>query len=303
MRQWAAAAAVLILAAAGSYRLLHNRKPAPAATVAVAADVQPGKNGAILTLANGQQVVLDNRDDGLISSAQGATVILKNGQVEYQASGSGDPVSNTLHTPRGRKFRMQLPDGTLVWLNAASSLTFPTAFTGAERKVELTGEAYFEVTKGKAPFVVTLGKQASVTVLGTHFNISSYSDDPGITTTLLQGAVKVNMAEHASVLKPGQQLLFEKAAGTVTLDKQADTSAVMAWKNGVLNFQDKKLTTVMAIIARWYDIEVTYTSTPPDITFVGEIGSDVNLSSVLTFLKESGVAFQLKNRELIIGKL
>lgn len=304
MRRWVAAAAVaVLLTAAGSYWLLHNRKEAQVAPVTMTADVQPGKNGAVLTLANGQQVVLDNREEGLITSAQGTQVVLKNGQVEYQPSGTGEEAANnTLHTPRGRKFRMQLPDGTLVWLNAASALTFPTAFTGTERKVELTGEAYFEVAKGKMPFVVTLSNQTSVTVLGTHFNISSYADDPGISTTLLEGAVRVDVPEHPSVLKPGQQLLFDKTAGTVALNKQADTAAVMAWKNGVLNFQDKKLTTVIAMIARWYDIEVTYAATPPDITFVGEIGSDVNLSSVLNFLKESGVKFRLENRTLIIGK-
>ncbi|MGN7818549.1 FecR family protein [Chitinophaga sp. 22536] len=302
IRRWAAAAAVvLLLTAAGSYWLLHKRHASPAAPIA-AADVLPGKNGAVLTLANGQQVVLDNRDDGLITTAQGTQVVLKNGQVEYQPSGTGTPVNNTLHTPRGRKFRMQLPDGTLVWLNAASALTFPTAFTGTERKVELTGEAYFEVTKGKTPFVVALSSKTSVTVLGTHFNVSAYADDPGISTTLLQGAVRVNVPEHPSVLKPGQQLLFDKKAGTIALNNHVDTAAVMAWRNGVMNFQDKKLTAVIAMIARWYDIEVTYASTPPDITFVGEIGSDVNLSSVLTFLRESGVAFRLENRTLIIGK-
>nr|WP_295872952.1 FecR family protein [uncultured Chitinophaga sp.] len=303
MRRWVAAAAVAVLVtAAGGYWFLHTRNATPAGPVVVAADVQPGKNGAVLTLANGQQVVLDNREDGLISSAQGTQVVLKNGQVEYQPSGTGEAVSNTLHTPRGRKFRMQLPDGTLVWLNAASALTFPTAFTGTERKVELTGEAYFEVAKGKTPFVVALSNQTSVTVLGTHFNISAYADEPGISTTLLEGAVRVNVPEHPSVLKPGQQLLFNKGAGTVALNKQVDTAAVMAWKNGILNFEDKKLTTVIAMIARWYDIEVTYAGTPPDITFVGEIGSDVNLSSVLNFLKESGVAFRLENRTLIIGE-
>ncbi|SKA31124.1 FecR protein [Chitinophaga eiseniae] len=302
MRRWAAAAAAAVLVTAGGYWLLRMRNTTPTGTVVVAADVQPGKNGAVLTLANGQQVVLDNREDGLISSAQGTQVVLKNGQVEYQPSGTGEAVSNTLHTPRGRKFRMQLPDGTLVWLNAASALTFPTAFNGSERKVELTGEAYFEVAKGKTPFVVALSNQTSVTVLGTHFNISSYADEPGISTTLLEGAVRVNVPEHPSVLQPGQQLLFNKGAGTVALNKQVDTAAVMAWKNGVLNFQDKKLTTVIAMIARWYDIEVAYAGTPPDITFVGEIGSDVNLSSVLNFLKESGVAFRLENRTLIIGK-
>ncbi|QJB36910.1 FecR domain-containing protein [Chitinophaga oryzae] len=303
VRRWVAAAAVIVLlTAAGGYWLLHTRQAAPAGPVVAAADVQPGKNGAVLTLANGQQVVLDNREDGLISSAQGTQVILKNGQVEYQPSGTGEAVANTLHTPRGRKFRMQLPDGTLVWLNAASALTFPTAFTGTERKVELTGEAYFEVAKGKTPFVVALSNQASVTVLGTHFNISSYADDPGISTTLLEGAVRVDIPEYPSVLKPGQQLLFNKQAGTVALNRQVDTAAVMAWKNGILNFQDKKLTAVIAMIGRWYDIEVTYAGTPPDITFVGEIGSDVNLSSVLNFLKESGVAFRLENRTLIIGK-
>ncbi|WP_212003575.1 FecR family protein [Chitinophaga sp. HK235] len=302
-RRWAAAA-VLLFSAGGYYWWQHGaRNILSDAPVAVAADVLPGKNGAVLTLANGQQVVLDSHGDGLITSTQGTQVILKNGQVEYKPSGNGTPVNNTLHTPRGRKFRMQLPDGTQVWLNAASSLSFPTAFTGTERKVELTGEAYFEVAKDQTkPFVVSLSNNTSVKVLGTHFDISAYTDEPGISTTLLEGAVQVNVPEHSSTLKPGQQLLFNKNAGTVVLNKNIDTAAVMAWKNGVLSFQDKKLTAVIAMIARWYDIEVTYATTPPDITFVGEIGSDVNLSSVLTFLRESGIQFNLEGRKLIIGK-
>ncbi|RBL91440.1 FecR family protein [Chitinophaga flava] len=303
-RRWAAAAAVLLFSVGGYYWWQHGQRNVLSdAPVAVAADVLPGKNGAVLTLANGQQVVLDNHGDGLITSTQGTQVVLKNGHVEYKSSGTGTPVNNTLHTPRGRKFRMQLPDGTQVWLNAASSLSFPTAFTGKERKVELTGEAYFEVAKDQTkPFVVSLSNNTSVKVLGTHFDISAYTDEPGISTTLLEGAVQVNVPEHSSTLKPGQQLLFNKNAGTVVLNKNIDTAAVMAWKNGVLSFQDKKLTAVIAMIARWYDIEVIYATTPPDITFVGEIGSDVNLSSVLTFLRESGIQFNLEGRKLIIGK-
>lgn len=305
IRRWAAAAAVLLLVTAGGYYFMQRPRtlPAPANAVVVAADVKPGKNGAILRLANGQQVVLDSLGNGIVSTQQGTQVLLHNGQLVYNASGAGTPEMNVMSTPRGRKFRLQLPDGTNVWLNAASSIAFPTAFSGTERKVELTGEAYFEVAKHKTmPFIVKINEQTSVEVLGTHFNISSYTDEHTISTTLMEGAVRVKMQDRPSILKPGQQLMIDQQAGTATLNKNVDTLAVVAWKNGILNFQDKKLTTIMGMIARWYDIEIIYATTPPDVTFIGEIGSDVNLSSVLTFLRESGIHFTLEDRKLIIGK-
>lgn len=301
--RYAAAAAVALLVVAAGYFTWQPTSRKSTVPIVAAADVKPGKNGAVLTLADGSEVVLDSLGNGTVTTQQGTRVILSNGQLSYDAAGTGEVSQNTMTTPRGRKFRLRLPDGTNVWLNAASAISYPTAFTGNTRSVTLTGEAYFEVTANKdQPFIVQLNNETSVRVLGTHFNIHAYPDENNISTTLLEGAVRVHVQQQTSLLKPGQQLEINKKSGATALNNQADTLAIIAWKNDILNFQDKKLTTVISMIARWYDIEVVYETTPPDITFVGEIGSDVNLSSVLNFLKESGVHFRLENRTLIIGK-
>ncbi|SEW39435.1 FecR family protein [Chitinophaga arvensicola] len=300
--RYAAAAAIALLIGAAGYFAWHRTvKPAPA--VMAAADVKPGKNGAVLTLADGSQLVLDSLGNGVVTTQQGTRVTLSNGQLSYDATGAGTLSYNTMTTPRGRKFRLRLPDGTNVWLNAASSISFPTAFTGAQRNVKLTGEAYFEVAANpKQPFTVTLNNNTRINVLGTHFNINAYPEEANIGTTLMSGAVQVSQQQQTHLLHPGQQLEVNRETGAALLHSDVDTLAIIAWKNDVLNFQDKKLTTVISMIARWYDIEVVYETTPPDITFVGEIGSDVNLSSVLTFLKESGIHFRLEDKKLIVGK-
>lgn len=302
---YAAAASLLLLIAAGSYLVRQHpfKNPAPTpAVLAVTTDVKPGKNGAVLTLGDGSQVVLDSLNNGIVTTQQGTKVILGNGQLTYDASAAGTVSYNTMTTPRGRKFRLQLPDGTNVWMNAASAVTFPTAFTGNSRTVSLTGEAYFEVAPNATlPFIVKINNETAVEVLGTHFNISSYHDDASISATLLEGAVRVKAPQQSRLLQPGQQLQINRQSGAAILHQQVDTLAVIAWKNGTLNFQDKPLKQVISMIARWYDIEVVYETTPPDITFVGEIGSDVTLASVLTFLRESGVHFHLEGRKLFIG--
>lgn len=299
---YAAAAAVLLLIGAGGYLMRQHRDTQAPVLAAITTDVKPGKNGAVLTLSDGSQVVLDSLHNGIISTQQGTKLLLHNGQLSYDASAAGTVSYNTMTTPRGRKFQLQLPDGTHVWMNAASAITFPTAFAGNNRSVTLSGEAYFEVASNAAlPFIVHINNETAVEVLGTHFNISSYHDENNISTTLLEGAVQVKVKEQARRLQPGQQLDINKTSGATTLNKQVDTLAVIAWKNGTLNFQDKKLTAVISMIARWYDIDVVYETTPPDITFVGEIGSDVTLASVLTFLRESGIHFRLEGRKLIVG--
>lgn len=300
---YAAAAAVLLLIATTGYLMQQHRATTPTPVVAaITTDVKPGKNGAVLTLGDGSQVVLDSLNNGIISTQQGTTVSLRNGQLKYDASGAAMVSYNTMTTPRGRKFQLQLPDGTKVWMNAASAITYPTAFTGSNRSITLSGEAYFEVASNATlPFIVHINNETAVEVLGTHFNISSYQDEANISTTLLEGAVQVKVKQQARLLQPGQQLEINKASGVATLNKQVDTLSVIAWKNGTLSFQDKKLTAVLNMIARWYDIDVVYETTPPDITFVGEIGSDVTLSAVLAFLRESGIHFRLEGRKLIVG--
>jgi ferric-dicitrate binding protein FerR (iron transport regulator) len=300
---YTAAAAVLLLIATAGYLMQQHRTATPTPVLAaITIDAKPGKNGAVLTLGDGSQVVLDSLNNGIISTQQGTTVSLHNGQLKYDASGAAMVSYNTMTTPRGRKFQLQLPDGTKVWMNAASAITYPTAFTGSNRSITLSGEAYFEVASNATlPFIVHINNETAVEVLGTHFNISSYQDEASISTTLLEGAVQVKVKQQARLLQPGQQLEINKTSGVATLNKQVDTLSVIAWKNGTLSFQDKKLTAILNMIARWYDIDVVYETTPPDITFVGEIGSDVTLSAVLAFLRESGIHFRLEGRKLIVG--
>lgn len=304
MRRWGWAAAVAVLALGlGAYLLSVREKVPGPGVVATAPDIAPGKNGAVLTLADGSQVELDSLGNGVIATQNGAKVRLQNGQVVYD--GTGEPAGtafNTMTTPRGRQFRITLPDDTKVWLNAASSLRYPTAFTGKERRVEVTGEAYFEVAKNKdMPFRVVINNTTEVQVLGTHFNINAYANEPSINTTLLEGriGVMVNSPSYrkGAILKPGQQAQISngiKVADDVDIDK------VMAWKNGVFNFEGATLEQFLRQVERWYDIDVEYEKGIPAITFWGKMTRDIPLSGLLVVLQKSNVHFRLEGRKLIV---
>jgi ferric-dicitrate binding protein FerR (iron transport regulator) len=269
-------------------------------------DVPPGSNRASLTLANGAVLLLDSTANQVIQ--QGATTVRQQGgQLQYDVQGAAGATSyNTLATPRGGQFQVSLPDGTKVWLNAASSIKYPTAFTGAERKVEITGEAYLEVAtlRGaagqKIPFKVMAGNACEIEVLGTHFNINTYTDEPAIKTTLLEGRVKVINRqapagnEASAILRPGQQAQVALRDAKIHVVDDCDTEQVIAWKNGAFSFDNKSLEEVMRQLARWYDIDVVYEGKPPAVTFVGEMGRDVHLSKVLVFLRESRVSFRME---------
>lgn len=313
--KWAAAAAaiILLLGGAGSWLLLHHR-PASSAIATqpgkASSDIAPGRNGAVLTLAGGQKVVLDNSAKGQIGN-QGNTVVLNtNGRLTYAAStrkpstgGSPETLYNTLTTPRGGQYQLVLPDGSKVWLNAASSLKYPTAFTGKERSVELSGEAYFEVAKNSSqPFLVKVGG-IQVDVLGTSFNINSYRDEASINTTLLEGSVRVQHGSYKTLLHPGQQAQVtttSDASAAIEVIHDADLDKVMAWKNGFFNFQDASLEEVMRQLQRWYDIEIVYEKDIPKLEFIGKMGRDLTLSKVLTGLEMSKVHFRLEGRRLIV---
>ncbi|MDP4217421.1 MAG: FecR domain-containing protein, partial [Bacteroidota bacterium] len=237
--RWAAAAAVFLLLAAGwlwyARPFAHREQPAVAAQLPVGEhDVSPGHNGAILTLADGSKQVLDSLQNGVIAT-QGATKIsLKDHQVSYAAAGDAAPVYNTMSTPRGREYQLVLPDGTRVWLNAASSLTYPTAFNGLERVVEMTGEAYFEVKHGYKPFRVKVNGE-TITDLGTRFNVNAYTDEPATVTTLIEGSVRVS----DQVLTPGEQAAFTPQRSIRV--STCDTSVAMAWVNGRFSFHEVRL--------------------------------------------------------------
>ncbi|MDF2188202.1 FecR family protein [Paraflavitalea sp. CAU 1676] len=318
--RWAAAAVFLLLTGAITWFSLqqHNNaitvKGRPSFPVY---DAAPGKSGAILTLADGSQLVLDSAGQGTVATQGNTQVLLHDGQLNYQQASKETPsltATNTISTPRGRQFQVVLPDGTRVWLNAGSSLTYPVAFTGNERKVTMKGEAYFEVATlltatHKMPFIVETGSMA-VEVLGTHFNINAYADEPSIKTTLLEGKVRVRAQATAGktlaqekILQPGEQAMIasagQQASGAIRI-QQVDVDQVVAWKNGLFNFQKADLPTVMRQLARWYDVEVQYRGPVPDRLFGGEIERNLQLSQVIKILKRMGIECSIEDKKLIV---
>jgi transmembrane sensor len=302
---WYAAAAVLVVAISTAVvvSLSNNSKAKPIAVVQN--DVAPGGNRAVLTLANGQRIILDSAHTGMLAQ-QGNAQIIKtdSGRLAYTVvqGGAVGIVYNTLATPRGGQFMIRLPDGTNVWLNSASSIRYPTAFTGGERKVEITGEAYFEVAGDKAkPFQVKAGDM-NVLVLGTHFNINAYADEGAVATTLLEGSVKVGSGnDKSAILKPDQQALVASSNGQpITVVNHADIDQVVAWKNGYFSFNQADLRTVLRQLERWYDIDVKYPDAMPVRHFKGELSRDLTLSQVISVLGEMDVKFRLEGRTLTV---
>lgn len=295
------AAAAVILLGLGMY-FLQTRGPVQVPVVADGGksgeDILPGHEGAILTLADRSEVQLDSTGNGIVATQHGAQVRLRDGELSYEGA-PAEAALNTMHTPRGRQFRLTLPDGSKVWLNAASSITYPTAFTGNERLVEIEGEAYFEV-KGDAarPFRIKTRDGAEVRVLGTQFNVSAYRNETDMKTTLVEGAVRVTAPQGTSVLAPGQQAIV--TANTLKVDEKADVARALAWKNGLFDFNGLPLTAVLRQLERWYDIDVEYQGTVRDISFYGKIDRNASLQSILRVLKASGADCRLEGRKLIM---
>lgn len=255
-------------------------------------DVSPGTNRALLTLADGSVVELDSLGNTIIPSQGSSSVNVQGGQLVY-GKGAGEQVFNTLTTPRGAQYKIQLSDGTLVWLNAGSSLKYPTIFNNSERTVELQGEAYFEVAKdAQKVFHVKVNEIDQVEVLGTHFNVSAYADDNTINTTLLEGKVKVS--DH--ILNPGEQA--QRASdGNISI-REVDVEEVVAWKNGLFIFQNADVKTIMQQLSRWYDIEIVYEGTPRQMRLNGEVYRNYNLSQVLAVLGATGLQFKIEGKKL-----
>jgi transmembrane sensor len=285
-------------------------------SVVTTTDVKaPDKNRAQIKLADGTIVYLDSAANGELVTANGVQVIKRNdGQIIYSTLASNDsrlpaasaPLTyNTLSNPRGSKvIDVTLADGSRVWLNAGSSLTYPVAFTGNERNVTITGEAYFEIAHDKTkPFTVSKGEM-KVEVLGTHFNVNAYDDEENIKVTLLEGSVKVSSAvsRQSSVLKPGQQAIAAVDGGLRTVD-DIDLETVMSWKNGQFSFSNTDLQAVMRQIARWYDVEVVYEGTPPNEEFVGGTSRQENVSAVLKVLEATGkIKFKVEGKIVTVRK-
>lgn len=262
--------------------------------------IAPGKNRAVLTLADNTSVDLDSAADGQIAAQGGAQVVkTKNGLLQYQVSKSGkidgQPLYNTLRTPIAGQFQLTLPDGTKVWLNNASQLRYPVDFVGNLRSVELTGEAYFEVVPNKSkPFIVTVGTQ-TVQVLGTSFNITAYPEESTIRTVLVEGAVKVKLGEQAIILRPGRQ---SENSGSVLQVQDANVRSATAWRKGFFNFDNASAPAIFSQLARWYGISVRYPAGIPTNRFDGLIGRDLNFDEVLKILDQHGLHCTVNNGEV-----
>jgi len=298
------AAAILVFASVGLY-LLYNHHPERLQPIVnnkvYKNDIAPGGNKAILTLADGSKLVLNNSKNGALATQSGIQIVKQDSTLSYKATaGNNSQASyNTITTPYGGQYQLVLADGTKVWLNAASSLRYPTSFTGKDRSVELTGEAYFEVAKNKnQPFNVKTATQ-TVQVLGTHFNVNAYSDEKAVKTTLLEGSVKVSSATGSVMISPGQQSALGKN-GLFVIDKDLDTDEIVAWKNGVFQFNEADIQTIMRQIARWYNIDVEFKGTIPANTYHGKISRNSNVSQVLKILELSGINFTIEGRKITV---
>ncbi len=312
LKLWPSYAAAVILLIALGVTLTRYRHTSGEQKMAVKTqkDLLPGSNKAILTLADGSKIVLDDTKRGKIANQQNIVITKdESGELVYQVAEATQHedqplfekvVMNMLATPRGGQYEIVLPDGTKVWLNSASSLKYPTAFAGNERRVELSGEAYFEVSKdpGK-PFYVKTTTQ-TVTVLGTHFNINSYADEATTKTTLLEGSVKVisNTSGASVKLKPGEQAV--NTINAIDVKENADIDEAVAWKNGKFLFRNTDLHTIMRQLSRWYDVDVEYQGNVVQKHYRGRISRNVPVSEIFQILKTSGINFTIDGRKIIV---
>jgi transmembrane sensor len=298
-KKWVAAAAVLLLLGAATW-LVTKSRPQPALLSQAERfhnDVAPGHNTATLTLGNGQTIVLDSAATGALAT-QGNTRITKpeSGQLEYKIGQERGPATiayNILTTPRGGQYQLKLPDGTRVWLDAASSIRYPTAFTGNERNVEITGQVYFEVIHNdKMPFRVRAANTL-IEDIGTSFNVNDYDDEPEQHIALLEGAIKIafhaaSAEDKAIQLRPGQQASVS-AQGKIGIEDRTDLEEVMAWKNGQFRFRGAGIAAVLRQISRWYGVDIGYKTQLPEYPFVGTIPRDIPLSETLKLLELTGI--------------
>lgn len=311
IRTWAAAAILILALITAAYFIWRPEQPAADPVKAVlpaVQDIAPGGNRATLTLGDGSVVILDSTASGW-SQLQGNSQVEKlgEGSLAYRpgtAAGEAPVMYNTITTPRGGQYQVTLSDGTKVWLNAASSIRFPVIFSGPERRVEVTGETYFEVAKNPVrPFRVRAG-QTEVEVLGTHFNLNAYDDESAIRTTLLEGKVKVSVPESGQsprFLSPGQQSGIQPG-GRVTISDRVDTEEAVAWIHGRFQFKSTDLRTILRQIARWYDVDIEYRGAV-DLHFTGQLTRNQHVSKVLETLALTGeVKFSIQNRKIIVTR-
>jgi hypothetical protein len=306
-KRYAAVAAMFLLVSV-LYFGLKQKTPKPQYVVKkpvkVLHDALPGTNKAVLTLADGSQIPLDDAHIGVLSK-QGKSIVnnTSNGKLVYTAAKNSEPdlvpAINTLVTPRGGQYQIVLPDGSKVWLNATSSIKYPTFFKGKDRRVEITGEVYFEVAKNPSmPFIVKTNN-TEIEVLGTHFNVMAYDDEEATKTTLEEGSVKIRNGKWSGILKPGQQAIESKQDGVNTI-KDIDVEQELAWKNGLFQFTDDDIQSIMRQVCRWYDLSVVYEGKVPVKQYSGRIARNVKVSELLNMLKYTGVNSEIKEKTIYL---
>lgn len=303
---WLVAASIIALLGFGLYFYTISNKQQPAITENLPEDIPaPAVNRAMITLADGRMVYLDSVDNGQLAQLGNIKLVkLANEEIAYQTA-SGEIVKelqyNTLTNPRGSKvINMTLADGSHIWLNTESSITYPIAFTEHERRVELKGEGYFEVAKDKTRKFIVSSNGVTTEVLGTHFNVNAYNNEPAIKVTLLEGSVRTGNNTGTVIIKPGQQAVTE--SGNVKVNKSPNLEQVMAWKNGYFSFDGLTLKQAMTQLERWYDIDVVYESGVEDVQLEGEMTRGITLNGLMIVLQKLGVHYQLEGRKLIIKK-
>nr|WP_121271006.1 FecR family protein [Pedobacter schmidteae] len=304
------AAAILVLLSIGVLIWDKQQRPGNGSTtsVKIKKDIAPGGNKAVLKLADGTEIVLDGHSSGVLANEDGTKISkTADGMLLYDASKSAadeaivtENHTNTLSTPSGGQYMLILPDKTKVWLNAESSISYPSVFIGAERNVSLVGEAYFEVAKDKQhPFKVKTGA-AEVKVLGTHFNIMCYTNEGQTQVSLAEGSVRVGLGKASEVLVPGQQASIKNGTERIVL-KNVDMDEVIDWKNGLFQFDNTPIEQVMRQIKRWYNVDVVYQGTKPDVHITGMISRSNNVSKILDLIEEAGgVNFEIGDKQIIV---
>ncbi|MFD1605540.1 FecR family protein [Flavobacterium artemisiae] len=306
----AVAASIAVLMGTGIFYFTKSEKEQNIQVAAKPVEIAPGGNRGILTLSNGKQIVLSDitSKDTIAKEGDQDQVTIKidaNGVITYVINPNADTSEedensfNTLSTPTGGQYNIVLADGTKVFLNAVSSVKYPTQFNGSKRIVELDGEAYFEVAEDKSkPFIVKSDKQ-SIEVLGTHFNVHAYDNESVVKTTLLEGSVAVTSRDQKAILKPGQQSGVSDNTAKISI-KEVDTEAAIAWKNGRFKFDNADLKSVMKQLERWYGIKVEYRGDVSDVRFNGGTFRNKNLSEVLKVLELSNIKFKVEGKTIIV---
>lgn len=297
-RRLLAAASILVIVSVGLY-FANQSSTSEVSKNPVLTQIVPGGKKAILTLADGHSISLSDSQQGKLAEELGSSVFkTADGELIYNGSAENQNTTshNTLSIPRGGYYILTLADGTKVWLNSESTLRYPTDFVGKERVVELSGEGYFEVAKRKnMPFKVISGEQ-TLEVLGTHFNVNAYKNENAITTTLLEGSVKLSVANQEAKLSPNQQSSFKNGVFRV---QEVESGAAIAWMNNEFNFQKEKLGSIMRSLSRWYDVEVTLPSDLEELQFQGTISRSKSLKDVINIMEKTKlVKFKVEGRRI-----